>query len=138
MVECLTRDRGAEGSSLTSVTALWFLSKTHYHSLVLVQPRKTRPCSTERFLMGRKESNQIKQTNPHSWYFEHVCIYCRKIYQVSSLNGYLKYVFNLWLQKRHHLSLNEPVTTKVVCFSRLLKCLSSLYGKQCGPRSDCF
>ena len=25
----------------------------------------------------------------------------------------------------------------VVCFSRLLKCLRSLYGKQCGPRSDC-
>ena len=29
-----------------------------------------------------------------------------------------------------------PVT-KVVCFSRLLKFLRSLYGKQCGPRSDC-
>ena len=26
---------------------------------------------------------------------------------------------------------------KVVCFSRLLKCLRSLYGKLCGPRSDC-
>ena len=25
----------------------------------------------------------------------------------------------------------------VVCFSRLLKCLRSLYGKQCGPRTDC-
>ena len=25
----------------------------------------------------------------------------------------------------------------VVCFSRLLKCLRSLYGKQCGPRSNC-
>ena len=29
-------------------------------SLVLVQPRKTRPCITERLLMGRKESNQTK------------------------------------------------------------------------------
>ena len=29
-----------------------------YPSLVLVQPRKTRPCLTERLLMGRKESNQ--------------------------------------------------------------------------------
>ena len=28
-----------------------------------------------------------------------------------------------------------PIATKVVCFSRLLKCLRSLYGKQCGPRS---
>ena len=27
--ECLTQDRGAVGSSLTSVTALWSLSKTH-------------------------------------------------------------------------------------------------------------
>ena len=33
--------------------------------------------------------------------------------------------------------LNAPIATKVVCFSCLLKCLRSLYGKQCGPRSDC-
>ena len=35
------------------------------------------------------------------------------------------------------LTLNAPSATKVVCFSRLLKCLRSLYGKQCEPRSDC-
>ena len=35
------------------------------------------------------------------------------------------------------LTLKAPNSTKVVCFSRLLKCLRSLYGKQCGPRSDC-
>ena len=35
------------------------------------------------------------------------------------------------------LILNAPITKKVVCFSSLLKCLRSLYGKQCGPRSDC-
>ena len=29
VVECLTRDRWAAGSSLTGVTALWSLSKTH-------------------------------------------------------------------------------------------------------------
>ena len=29
VVECLTRDRGAAGSSLTGVYALWSLSKTH-------------------------------------------------------------------------------------------------------------
>ena len=29
VIECLTRDRGAAGSSLTRVTALWSLSKTH-------------------------------------------------------------------------------------------------------------
>ena len=49
------------GSSLTGVTVLWSLSKTHYPSLVLVQPRKTRPSLTERLLMGRKESNQTNK-----------------------------------------------------------------------------
>ena len=62
MVECLTRDREAAGSSLTSVTALWSLARHIYPSLVLVQPRKICPCLTERLLMGRKESYQ---TNKH-------------------------------------------------------------------------
>ena len=35
------------------------------------------------------------------------------------------------------LTLKTPITTKLVCFIRLLKCLRSLYGKKCGPRSDC-
>ena len=37
------------------------MSKNINPSLVLVQPRKTRPYITERLLMGRKESNQTKQ-----------------------------------------------------------------------------
>ena len=36
-----------------------------------------------------------------------------------------------------NLTLNGPISTKVICFSRLLKCLRSLYCKQFGPRSDC-
>ena len=35
-----------------------------------------------------------------------------------------------------YLALNAPIATKV-CFSRLLKCLRSLYGKQYEPRLDC-
>ena len=35
------------------------------------------------------------------------------------------------------LTHTAQIATKVACFSRLLKCLRSLYGKQCGPRSDC-
>ena len=35
------------------------------------------------------------------------------------------------------LTVNAPIATKIVCFSRLLKCLRSLFGKQCEPRSDC-
>ena len=38
---------------------------------------------------------------------------------------------------KKRLTLNAPIAMKVICFSRLLKCLRSLYGKQCGPRSDC-
>ena len=66
MVECLTRDRRAAGSSLTGITALWFCRARHiYPILVLVQPRKTHPCIyvTERLLMGRKESNQTNKSN---------------------------------------------------------------------------
>ena len=36
-----------------------------------------------------------------------------------------------------NLTLNAPIATKVVCFSRLPKCLRSLYGEPCGPRTDC-
>ena len=36
------------------------LSKNINPSIVLVHPRKTRPCLTVRLLMGRKESNQTK------------------------------------------------------------------------------
>ena len=39
------------------------LSKNINPSLVLVQPRKTRPFITEILLMGRKESNQTNKTN---------------------------------------------------------------------------
>ena len=42
------------------------LSKNISPSLVLVQPRNIRPFITERLLMGRKESNQIKKTKTSS------------------------------------------------------------------------
>ena len=56
VVECLTRDQGAAASSLVVVLE---------HCLVLVQPRKTCLCLTERMLMGRKESNQTNQHNEY-------------------------------------------------------------------------
>ena len=59
VVECLTRYREAAGSSFTNVIALCPWARHMKPSLVLVQPRKTRPNITERLLMGRKES--IKQ-----------------------------------------------------------------------------
>ena len=62
VVECLTRDREAAGASLTGVTALCPWARQFNPSLVLVQPRKTRPYIPERLLMSRKNSNQ---TNKH-------------------------------------------------------------------------
>ena len=59
VVECLTPDRGAAGSSFTGVTALWSLNKNINPSLVLVQPGRPVP---ERLLMGRKESNQTNKS----------------------------------------------------------------------------
>ena len=51
------RGRGFEPHRRHCVVSL---SKNINPSLVLVQPRKTRPFITERLLMGRKESNQTK------------------------------------------------------------------------------
>ena len=63
VVEYLTRDRRAAGSSLTGIVVS--LSKNINPSLVLVQPRKTRPFIAERLLMGRKEVNQTNNKNNH-------------------------------------------------------------------------
>ena len=43
-----------------------------FPSLVLAQPRKTCSCLTERLLMGRKESNQIKQKHGCSCFIEFI------------------------------------------------------------------
>ena len=43
------------------------LSKNINPSLVLVQPRKTRPFITERLLMGYKESNQANKRKDHGY-----------------------------------------------------------------------
>ena len=61
VVEFLTQDQGAAGSSLTGPALS--LSKNINPNLVLVQPRKTRPYITERLLMGRKESNQTNKNS---------------------------------------------------------------------------
>ena len=46
---------------LTTVSAFGPWARHIYHSLVLVQSRKNRPCLSERLLMGRKESNQTNK-----------------------------------------------------------------------------
>ena len=59
------------GSSLTGVTFFVVsLSRNINPSLVLVQPRKTRPFITERLLMGRKESNQTNNPCHADFFYE--------------------------------------------------------------------
>ena len=58
MIECLTRNREAAGSSHFVVTALCPWERHINPNLVLVQPIKTRPNKTERLLIGRKNQNK--------------------------------------------------------------------------------
>ena len=71
----------------------------------------------------------------------HVCIQVSTIYlPLPEMPTILIFCITIWNVKNWQitiLTLNAPIATKVVCFSHLLKCLRSLYGKQCGPRSDC-
>ena len=71
VVECLTRDRraGVRASPASLCCGPW--ARHIYPSLVLVQPRKTRPYITERLLMGCKESNQINKNFLSSGNFCH-------------------------------------------------------------------
>ena len=98
MEEFLTWDRGAAGSSLTGVTALCPWARQIYISLVLVQPRKTRPYITERLLMGRKESNQNKIREP--FHFEVFIFLQMKNMESKSTSGvtstyHIKYIQQL-------------------------------------------
>ena len=58
MVEWLTRAEGPRVRTSPALLRRGACARHIYPSLVLVQPRKTRPCLTESLLMGRKESNQ--------------------------------------------------------------------------------
>ena len=64
MLDSRPRGRGLEPHRRHCVVSL---GKSINPSLVLVQPRKTRPFITERLLMGRKESNQTNK-NKHNKY----------------------------------------------------------------------
>ena len=48
------------------------------------------------------------------------------------------YIYRICNQVIGVWSLKAPFATKVICFSCLLKCLRSLFGKQCGSRSDSY
>ena len=73
------------------------LSKNINPSLVLVQPRKTRPFITERLLMGRKESN--KQTNKTMLTLNSLFL---KPNQVSFQSSYQSLCQNTWSSSQVH------------------------------------
>ena len=74
--------------------------------------------------------------------FDGVCSYLAQWLICLSFVDYNKGFRSLiwpWSQTKYtiYLTLNVPIATKFVCFSRLLKCIRSLYAKRCRPRSDC-
>ena len=68
---------------------------------------------------------------------------CLTLWWYSRKNFSKKLFQKQQMTKKHEklpsmlLTLKAPMATKVVCFSCLLKCLRSLYGKQCELSSDC-
>ena len=67
MLDSRPKGRGFEPHQRHCVVSL---SKNINPSLVLVQPRKTRPFITERLLMGRKESNQTNHALAYFVFFQ--------------------------------------------------------------------
>ena len=109
VVECLTLDRGATGWSLIGVTACGPWARHIYPSLVLVQPRKTHPCLTERLLMEHKESNQTNKQIHKVWIkiklspkFRHLALL--DTWACKFIKGICTYV----------------ISTKIVCAHKLL------------------
>ena len=111
-----------------------------YPSLVLVQPRKTRPCLTERFLMGHKESNQTNKQYLTIWsiFFKffayqaladsgstghknvpNIVSLCHCLEQLYSciFNSYVKPCLNIWWRPMYGLKLFFCLLPVGVCIN---------------------
>ena len=94
--------------------------------------------------MGRKESNQTNKTINHFNLKLSIFVAILQVLKFEFQKFRILEILNVHPMKVQMypftglpLTRNDPITTKVICFSHLLKCLRSLYDKQCGPRSDC-
>ena len=101
-------------------------------------PRLNYVCCTSVVRPHTMMSSRLLSRHRHQMSFN-TCRRCNTrilwlIIELSRVKGYLTHYENISTMT---LTLNAPIATKVVCFSRLLKCFRSPYGKQCGPRSDC-
>ena len=72
-------------------------SKNINPSLVLVQPRKTRPYITERLLMGRKESNETKKIESQHSFWKHHILQCSKAGNSESETAIMLNILSIWL-----------------------------------------
>ena len=72
MVECLTRDQGQGVRTSPASLSCDPWARCIYPSLVLVHPRKTSPCLTERLFLGHKESNQTNKQLGAQWLSDRV------------------------------------------------------------------
>ena len=97
VVECLTRDWGAVGSSLTGLTMLCLWARNINSSLVLVQPRKTLPYITERLLMGRKESNQTNKQSTEKGISSGFSFLCYRVRKSTCVYNFLNILHNFFL-----------------------------------------
>ena len=79
------------------------------------------------------ESQPQNILSPMQIYIVFIADYCQDKMKTNEM----MHVVASHLHLHSLLTLNGPIATKVVCFFHLLKCLSSIYGKQCGSRSDC-
>ena len=78
VVECLTRDRGAASSRLTSVAVLCPWARHIYPCLVLVQPRKTRPNINKKTVDW--DVNQTKTYDPISLFCRLLIIFVNSLH----------------------------------------------------------
>ena len=96
--------------------------------------------------------NNLKKIEKRFWQAVHcaqikcscrLLLFLRKIFQEytiresNSSDADETDIWSVLIRVQTVFTLNVPIATKIVCFSRMLKCLRSLYCKQCGPRSDC-
>ena len=73
------------------------------------------------------------EVNKTTTYFKNTAI--NKFETFSWFSGKLFLNFSRREKQTNFVAIGA-IATKVVCFSRLLKCLRSLYGKRCGPRDQ--
>ena len=116
----------------------------HLHLLCLTDRQTDR--QTDKRLFSFNSFNEGGNSLHAGYYFNKLCRLLTFFYKIYVFKTSFRNTIRVQTKFSDHLghtltgnefTLNALIASKVVCFFRLLKCLRSLYGKQCGPRSDC-